>query len=77
LYRREEREVMSETEACLHCERAAAVNGLGLCPGCDGVRGIRRLYERRRGWTPAWEEHLRKLTARARQQLPLFEEREG
>jgi hypothetical protein len=64
-------------EGCLHCERVVAVNALGLCAGCNGVSGVRRLYQRRRGWTPAWEEHLRKLARRARQQLPLFEEKEG
>jgi hypothetical protein len=57
---------------CLHCERAPAGNGLGLCPTCDAVPGIRVLYLRRRGWTPAWEEHLRRLACRARAGLPLF-----
>ena len=32
------------------------------------------LYLRRRGWTPAWEEHLRRLARRARARQPLFEE---
>ena len=64
-------------EACLHCEQEAAVNGLGLCGRCDAISGVRSLYVRRRGWTPAWEAHLRKLTERARRRLPLFEEKEG
>jgi hypothetical protein len=59
---------------CLHCERRPALGGLSLCPACQGVRGIRRLYERHRGWTPAWEQHLRRLTERARKRLPLFPE---
>jgi len=59
--------------ACLHCERQPGVAGLGLCPGCHGVENIRRLYARRRGWTPAWEAHLRRLADRAKHGLPLFD----
>jgi hypothetical protein len=59
---------------CLHCERAAAANGLGLCPACNEVPGIRSLYFKRRGWTPQWEAHLRRLTRRARLGLPLFDD---
>jgi hypothetical protein len=59
---------------CLHCEEAAAATGLGLCPACQAVPGIRVLYLRRRGWTPQWELHLRRLTERARRRLPLFED---
>jgi hypothetical protein len=59
-------------DLCLHCERRPAVTGRGLCPVCDGVKGIRVLYVRRRGWTPAWEAHLRRLTERASRGLPLF-----
>ena len=61
-----------DTALCLHCERQARAHRLGLCARCAAVRGIRVLYERRRGWTPAWEAHLRRLAGRARQQLPLF-----
>jgi hypothetical protein len=61
------------TPVCLHCDRRPPVNGLGLCETCNAVRGVRRLYVRRRGWTPTWEEHLRRLTERARGRLPLFE----
>jgi hypothetical protein len=57
---------------CLHCERRPQATGLGLCADCYAVRTIRLLYIRRRGWTPEWEAHLRRLTERARQQLPLF-----
>lgn len=59
---------------CLHCERRPAAGGLGLCAHCKAVRGIRRLYVRRRGWTPQWEEHLRRLAERARRRLPLFDD---
>jgi hypothetical protein len=62
---------MDET-ICVHCERRLAAGPLGLCPVCGAVRGIRRLYVRHRGWTPAWERHLRALTARASLRLPLF-----
>lgn len=59
---------------CLHCERRPAVGGLGLCAACHAIRGIRRLYVKRRGWTPEWEVHLRRLTERAKDRLPLFDE---
>jgi hypothetical protein len=59
---------------CLHCERRPAVSRLGLCPACQAVRSIRCLYRRHPGWTPAWEQHLRRLTERARKRLPLFDE---
>jgi hypothetical protein len=58
---------------CLHCDSRPPVNGLGLCFACNAVKGVRVLYLRRRGWTPEWEAHLRRLTERARQRLPLFE----
>jgi hypothetical protein len=59
---------------CIHCDRRARVGELGLCPRCDANKGIRRLYVRRRGWTPAWEEHLRRLARRAQARLPLFDD---
>jgi len=59
---------------CVHCEARPPVNGLGLCADCNGRRGTRVLYLRRRGWTPEWEAHLRRLTRRARLRLPLFDE---
>ncbi len=65
---------MIDDPLCLHCEKAAAVDGLGLCPACRAVPGIRVLYVRRRGWTPQWEMHLRRLADRARRRLPLFED---
>jgi hypothetical protein len=65
-------------EKCLHCEAQPAVTGRGLCADCDAVEGIHVLYLRRRGWTPEWEQHLRRLTRRAQAGLPLFEgPREG
>jgi hypothetical protein len=58
---------------CLHCERHPAGTHLGLCLACHAVSGIRLLYStRRHGWTPEWEAHLRRLTERARNRLPLF-----
>jgi len=57
---------------CIHCEQRPAVSGLGLCSVCHAGKNIRVLYLRRRGWTPEWEMHLRRLTARAKQRLPLF-----
>jgi hypothetical protein len=65
---------MVDVPLCLHCEKAEAAGGLGLCPACHAVPGIRVLYVRRRGWTPQWELHLRRLADRARRRLPLFED---
>jgi hypothetical protein len=65
---------MLDTPVCLHCEKAAAANGLGLCPACNAMPGVRVLYLRRRGWTPRWELHLRRLARRARRGLPLFDD---
>lgn len=59
-------------DICLHCERRPRETGLGLCAACNSVEGIHRLYVRRRGWTLEWEMHLRRLTERATQQIPLF-----
>jgi hypothetical protein len=58
---------------CLHCEQRPPINAFGLCAACHAVTGIRRLYVHRRGWTPEWEAHLRRLTERARLRLPLFD----
>jgi hypothetical protein len=63
-----------ELPTCLHCERAPAANGLGLCPRCASIPNIRVLYVKRRNWTPQWEQHLRRLTRRAQQGLPLFDD---
>ncbi|HWG41737.1 MAG TPA: hypothetical protein VN688_03055 [Gemmataceae bacterium] len=57
---------------CIHCEQRPAVSVLDLCSVCHAAKNIRVLYLRRRGWTPEWEMHLRHLTARAKQRLPLF-----
>jgi hypothetical protein len=59
---------------CVHCEQRPSATTLGLCSVCHAVKGIRVLYLRRRGWTPEWELHLRRLTERAKQRLPLFPE---
>jgi hypothetical protein len=57
---------------CVHCEQRPATTALDLCSVCHAVKSIRVLYLRRRGWTPEWELHLRRLTARAKLRLPLF-----
>ena len=36
------------------------------------MAGIRRLYLRRRGWTPHWDAHLHLLSQKAKLQMPLF-----
>ena len=59
---------------CLHCERRLRNAPLGLCTRCYARKPIRRLYIRRRGWTPKWEAHILRLTARARKRLPLFDD---
>lgn len=61
-----------DTPVCLHCDKAPPRTSLGLCERCFARRAIRRLYVRRRDWTPAWEAHLRRLADRAREGLPLF-----
>lgn len=65
---------MPESNVCEHCEAAAPLDELGLCRVCRQTEGIRVLYERRRGWTPEWDEHLRRLARRAKARLPLFDE---
>jgi hypothetical protein len=62
---------------CLHCEQQPPTTGLGLCAACAAIKGVRLLYIKRRGWTPEWEAHLRRLTARARHRLPLFPQEES
>jgi hypothetical protein len=61
-----------QSDLCLHCEQQARATHLGLCAACNDNRNIHVLYRRRRGWTPEWEAHLCRLTARARLRLPLF-----
>lgn len=63
---------MDTPEPCLYCEGQPRVTPVGLCAGCDATPNIRVLYARRRGWTPEWEAHLLRLTARAKARLPLF-----
>ena len=50
---------------CLHCEANPSVHPLGLCETCGSNPRFVILYERRKGWTPEWEEHLIQLTRRA------------
>ncbi|HTU17720.1 MAG TPA: hypothetical protein VMG10_06615 [Gemmataceae bacterium] len=57
---------------CVHCEQRPSATPLDLCAVCHAAKNIRVLYLRRRGWTPEWELHLRRLTARAKLRLPLF-----
>ncbi len=57
---------------CVHCEQRPSATALDLCTVCDAAKNIRVLYLRRRGWTPNWELHLRRLAARAKLRLPLF-----
>jgi hypothetical protein len=59
---------------CLYCEAAPAATAYGLCPACDGISQVRRVYKKGRGRSAAWETHLLYLTQRAKQQLPLFVE---
>jgi hypothetical protein len=66
--------VAARPPLCLHCEQRPPANGLGLCPVCAAVKGVRVLYKRRRGWSPQWEAHLLRLTDRARRRLPLFDD---
>jgi hypothetical protein len=58
---------------CIHCHERPSVSSLNLCAVCDAAKNIRVLYLRRRGWTPEWELHLRRLAARAKLRLPLFD----
>jgi hypothetical protein len=63
---------------CLHCERRPPVDLLGLCADCCAKPCVLALYAvRRRGWTPEWEAHLLRLTERAKEKLPLFEDKPG
>jgi len=64
--------IASNEPFCVHCEQRPSATALDLCSDCHANKGIRVLYLRRRGWTPEWELHLRRLTARAKQRLPLF-----
>ncbi len=57
---------------CIHCDLMPIERPASLCCRCKATASIRRLYLRRRGWTPAWETHLRTLTAKAQQKKSLF-----
>jgi hypothetical protein len=63
----------ADTALCPHCERRPPAHPLGLCGRCAASPSIRLIYRRRRDWTPEWEAHLRRLAARARRKLPLFD----
>lgn len=60
-------------QVCEHCDQADLLDPCGLCPVCRTVESIRVLYEHGRNWSPAWEQHLRRLTRRAKAGRPLFE----
>jgi hypothetical protein len=63
---------------CLYCERRSAVDPVGLCEVCRAKPCLLVLYTKRRsGWTPEWEEHLRRLAERAKRKLPLFQKEES
>jgi hypothetical protein len=67
---------LSLVPVCLHCERAPQsqaprVKYLRLCDGCGAVAGLRRVYRRPPGWTPAWDAHMQRLVERARLGLPV------
>jgi hypothetical protein len=70
-----DQECLKEAKNCLHCESAPAASRFGLCERCRTIRAVRRLYIRRRGWTPEFEAHLMRLRRRAEQKLPLFDGR--
>jgi hypothetical protein len=57
---------------CLHCERAPQANAYRLCERCVTFKGLRNIYKKRPGWTPAWDAHVQKLVDRASKGLPLF-----
>jgi hypothetical protein len=57
---------------CRHCEQRAAVTVWGLCPRCDRIAGVRRLYFPEVAPTPADEAILDRLRQRANARLPLF-----
>jgi hypothetical protein len=63
---------------CFHCLEPASdekpINKLGLCPTCASKKRVRLLYKIRHDRPAGWEEHLERLTERARKKLPLFDE---
>ena len=62
----------ADSNPCSHCEQLPKVGSSPLCARCRSMAGIRRLYLRRRGWTPAWDAHLQALSQRAKFSQPLF-----
>lgn len=61
------------TTRCLHCDRRTReLTHDGLCGPCDQQPGIRDLYIRSPGWTPAHEAMLRELRRRAMREVSLF-----
>lgn len=61
-------------EPCRYCEKRpqAPESPLGLCGPCQARPGVRCLYIERKGKPDGWEEHLERLTNRARLRLPLL-----
>lgn len=62
------------SELCLHCERAPRQSFLRLCDACVAVRGIRKLYQKKRTWTAARDARVQELVEKAKRREPLFEE---
>ena len=64
--------VTADSSLCIHCELLPKHDSSLLCARCKSMAGIRRLYLRRRGWTPHWDAHLNILSQKAKLQMPLF-----
>ena len=64
-----ERQLCDDCSVCLHCEKAPAVCKLGLCERCGSRENIRELYRRSSHWSPEWEMHLRRKTAKVQRVL--------
>jgi hypothetical protein len=64
--------VTADSSLCVHCELLPKHDSSFLCTRCKSMAGIRRLYLRRRGWTPHWDAHLHLLSQKAKLQKPLF-----
>ncbi|MFM7097945.1 MAG: hypothetical protein ACKO16_11095 [Gemmataceae bacterium] len=62
----------ADSSPCAHCEHLPRDGSSLLCLRCKSMAGIRRLYLRRRGWTPSWDAHLEALSQKAKLSQPLF-----
>ena len=64
---------MSILLPCLQCETMPRSDEVyRLCARCRSVKGLRRIYKRRRNWTPEWDAHLQSLVEKAKLRIPLF-----